>query len=181
MKAVAGPGKQGAAHVWRAAWDAVLGLGSNLGDKAANVEQAMAMLCDSGDVRVVSRSRLYRTAPWGVLDQDWFVNACIGVETGLPPRELLARCQEVETRMGRVRRRHWGERVIDVDILLYRDLVIAEPDLVVPHPRITERGFVLVPLADVAPDARVGACTVREWLAVTGSSDVVPLDSEGGA
>lgn len=164
-----------------ARWDAVLGLGSNMGDKAANLERAIALLTERGDVRLVARSRFYRTAPWGVVDQDWFVNACIGVATALTPRELLARCQEVEARMGRVRRIHWGPRVIDVDILLYRDRVIAEPDLVVPHPRIGERGFVLVPLAEVAPEARIpptapGGRTVRDLLAAIDASDVVPAD-----
>lgn len=158
------------------AWDAVLGLGSNMGDKRSNLDAAIAMLVERGDIRVVARSRDYRSAPWGVTDQDWFVNACVAVATALSPRDLLARCQDVERRLGRVRLVHWGPRVIDVDILLYRDRVIAEPDLVVPHPRIAERGFVLVPLADVAPDALVAGRPVHALLAALDTQDVVPLE-----
>ena len=158
------------------AWDAVLGLGSNMGDKRGNLDAAIAMLGERGDIRIVARSRDYRSAPWGVTDQDWFVNACVAVATALCPRDLLARCQDVERRLGRVRLVHWGPRVIDVDILLYRDRVIAEPDLVVPHPRIAERGFVLVPLADVAPDALVAGRPVRTLIAALATPDVVPLE-----
>ena len=77
--------------------EAVLGLGSNMGDKVANIDKAVAMLCSTGDIRLKARSRYHRTAPWGVTDQDWFVNACIQVITRLAPRELLERCQEVES------------------------------------------------------------------------------------
>lgn len=166
----------------RAPWDAILGLGSNIGDKAGNIAAAIAMLTEAGDIRLVARSRDYRSAPWGVVDQDWFVNACVSVATRLAPRELLARCQDVEQRLGRVRLRHWGPRIIDVDILFYRDAVIDEPGLIVPHPRIAERAFVLRPLEDIAPDLRLAGRTPAELLASLaqtghGGDDVVPFDA----
>src|SRR5688572_2473534 len=120
------------------AYDALIGLGSNVGDKEANVARAIALLAEPGDIRLVASSRLYRTAPWGVEDQDWFVNACIAVATQLSARELLGRCLGVENEMKRVRRQRWGPRVIDVDVLTCRDETSDAPDLTLPHPRITE-------------------------------------------
>ena len=137
-------------------FDAAIALGSNVGDKRANIARAIELLTTPGDVGLVRRSRDYRSAPWGVLEQDWFVNAVITVATELGPHDLLARCQDVENEMGRVRLKRWGPRVIDVDVLTYRDQRINDPDLIVPHPLIAERGFVLVPLREVAPALRIG-------------------------
>jgi 2-amino-4-hydroxy-6-hydroxymethyldihydropteridine diphosphokinase len=137
-------------------FDAAIALGSNVGDKRANIARAIELLTARGDVVLVQRSRDYRSAPWGVLEQDWFVNAVITVATELGPHDLLARCQDVENEMGRVRLKRWGPRVIDVDVLTYRDQRINDPDLIVPHPFIAERGFVLVPLREVAPALRIG-------------------------
>jgi 2-amino-4-hydroxy-6-hydroxymethyldihydropteridine diphosphokinase len=156
-------------------YDALLGLGSNVGDKAANIARAVALLTEPGDVRVVRRSRDYRTPPWGKTDQDWFVNACIAVATEVSARELLASCLSVEERMGRVRGERWGPRVIDVDVLLFRDEAWSGPDLALPHPRLTERAFVLVPLADVAPGLCLRGRTIEEWLALTDTSAVSAL------
>lgn len=156
-------------------FDAVVALGSNMGDKAARIDEAIALLTEDGRVRLVARSGNYRTAPWGNTDQDWFVNACVSVATDLSAAALLARCQEVENRMGRVRTQHWGPRVIDVDLLVYRDTVADDPRLTLPHPRITERAFVLVPLADVAPELELGGRTVSDWLASIDRSDVVAI------
>lgn len=155
-------------------FDATLGLGSNIGDKAANIAEAIRRLEAEGDIRIVARSRLYRTAPWGKTDQDWFVNACVSVATSLSPEALLARCLAIEADMGRVRKERWGPRVVDVDVLTYRDRVIETPSLILPHPRIAERAFVLVPLADIAPDLKLGGSTVRQLLAAIDHSDVVP-------
>jgi 2-amino-4-hydroxy-6-hydroxymethyldihydropteridine diphosphokinase len=160
----------------RASFDATIGLGSNIGDKAANIAQAIALLTAEGDIRVVRSSRLYRTAPWGVLDQDWFVNACIGVATSLAPLELLHRCLGVEQKMKRVREQRWGPRVIDVDVLTYGDVKLDGAQLTLPHPRITERAFVLVPLAEIAPDLAVRGHSLRHWLENIDASDVVPLE-----
>lgn len=158
-------------------YDALIGLGSNVGDKPANIARAIALLTQKGDIRLIAASRLYRTAPWGVLDQDWFVNACIAVATDLPPRELLARCLGVEQEMKRVRQERWGPRVIDVDILVYRGVTMSDPDLTLPHPRITERAFVLVPLSDVAPGLEIADHSIAHWLALAGAGEVVPFEA----
>jgi len=156
-------------------FDAIVALGSNLGDKAGRIAEAIALLTEAGDIRVVARSRNYRTPPWGKTDQDWFVNACVAVATKLSPHELLERCQALEERMGRVRNERWGPRVIDLDVLVYRDVISKDADLTLPHPRITERAFVLVPLADVAPDLCVRGRKVSDWLAALDHADVVAL------
>ncbi len=154
----------------------MLGLGSNIGDKAANIDRAIALLTADGLVRLAARSRDWRTPPWGVTDQDWFVNACISVATSLAPRGLLVRCQGVETAMGRVRTRHWGPRIIDIDILTYRNMAISEPDFVVPHPRIAERAFVLGPLTDIAPDLLIGGQRVADRFRAIDQTGVMPMD-----
>lgn len=155
---------------------ALLGLGSNIGDKVANIAEAIDLLTASGDLRLIARSRDWRTPPWGVTDQDWFVNACIAVSTRLPPRLLLDRCQAVERSMGRVRLVRWGPRVIDVDILTYSDVRMSDPDLVLPHPRIAERAFVLGPLADIAPHLEIGGRSVTDLLAAADRTGVLPIE-----
>jgi 2-amino-4-hydroxy-6-hydroxymethyldihydropteridine diphosphokinase len=166
------------AAVPRSDYDAVLGLGSNVGDKPANIARALALLTERGDIRLVATSRLYRTAPWGVLDQDWFVNACASIATDLAPHELLARCLAVEAEMKRLRERRWGPRIIDIDVLVYRDVRLDQPELVLPHPRIAERAFVLVPLAEIAPEIVVAGHPLAHWLSRVDASDVVPLDRQ---
>jgi 2-amino-4-hydroxy-6-hydroxymethyldihydropteridine diphosphokinase len=151
-------------------FDATIGLGSNIGNKTGNIDRAVAILTRNGDIRVVRQSRKYRSEPWGVLDQDWFVNACLAVATELSARELLQRCQQVEKDMGRQRLRHWGPRLIDVDVLTYRDQTIRQPDLSVPHPLIAERAFVLLPLQDVAPGLKIEGKTIGSMLAALGES-----------
>ena len=146
-----------------------------MGDKAANIGRAIALLTAPGDVVVAARSRNWRTPPWGVTDQDWFLNACVQVLTTLPPRALLGRCQEVEAAMGRVRTLRWGPRIIDVDILTYGRLRLAEPDLVVPHPRIAERAFVLGPLAEIAPDLEIDGRTAEARWAAIDQEGVFPV------
>jgi len=135
----------------RAAVRAYLGLGSNVGDRASRLAEAAAKLEGAG-VRVVRRSRLYETPPWGKPDQPAFLNQVLEVETTLAPSALLARCQAVERALGRLRAERWGPRVIDVDILLYGDAVIRAPGLVVPHAELPRRAFVLVPLLELRPN-----------------------------
>jgi 2-amino-4-hydroxy-6-hydroxymethyldihydropteridine diphosphokinase len=133
---------------------AFLGLGSNLGDRRANLAAACEAL-DWGPVRVTARSRVYETDPvGGPPDQPSFYNQVIAIETSLSARELWERCTAAEAALGRARSRaqRWGPRVIDIDLLLFGDDVIDDSDLVVPHPRMHERSFVLVPLIDIAPD-----------------------------
>ncbi len=155
--------------------DAVLGLGSNIGDKAGNIARALDLLEERGDVRVVRRSPLYRSEPWGVKDQDWFVNACAGVATSLSPIELLERCLAVETEMGRVRQQRWGPRLIDIDVLTYGTQTIDTERLKLPHPLIEQRAFVLAPMSDIAPDIVVRGKTVRAWLAVADTHGLTRL------
>jgi len=156
-------------------FNAVIALGSNIGDKAGNIDRAILLLTESGDVRTISRSRSYRTPPWGKTDQDWFVNACVSVITDLSPHELLRRCLDVEKQMGRERSERWGPRVIDLDVLVYDDVEMADKDLVLPHPHITGRAFVLAPLADVAPDLEIAGRPVTEWLARIDAEGVTPI------
>lgn len=134
---------------------AFVALGSNLDDPRAQVERGFAALDALPDTAVRSRSRLYRTPPWGVVDQPDFINAVARLETALAPRALLLALLGIETGAGRVRGPRNGPRILDLDLLLYGDRVIDEPDFVVPHPRLHERPFVLLPLADVAPDLEV--------------------------
>lgn len=157
-----------------APFDAAIGLGSNIGDKQANIARAIALLTKDGAIRLVRRSRDYRSAPWGVAEQDWFINAVITVTTALSARELLAACLRVENEMGRVRRQKWGPRLIDVDVLTYRDQEIDEPDLKVPHPLIAKRAFVLVPLREVAPDVIIGGVGLDAMIAAIGTNDLEP-------
>lgn len=131
---------------------AYLGLGSNLGDRLANLQSAVELLAAQPGVKVVRSSRVYETDPVGGPPQTDYLNAVVEVETGLPPRELLDACMEVERLLGRIRNERWGSRIIDVDVLTYDEEEIDEPGLMVPHPRMHERGFVLVPLIELAAD-----------------------------
>jgi 2-amino-4-hydroxy-6-hydroxymethyldihydropteridine diphosphokinase len=134
--------------------EALLGLGGNLGDVAPTLDRALALLAADGGVRVARVSSDWITPPWGVTDQPAFVNRCALVETTLSPRALLAKALEIERRLGRVREAgtRWGPRPIDIDILSYGDVTLEEPGLVLPHPHLFARAFVLVPLAEIAPD-----------------------------
>jgi len=146
-------------------FNAIVALGANIGDKVANVERARGLLTTAGDGRVelIGSSRIYKTPPWGITDQDWFVNSCISVRTDLDPNTLLRRCLDVEEAMGRRRTEKWGPRLIDLDVLVYEDRQIETEDLMIPHPHITERAFVLVPLCDIAPKLVLKGRTVDEW------------------
>ena len=158
--------------------EAFLALGGNVGDVRATFERAVAMLCNDTAVTLTARSSNYRTPPWGVTDQPAFLNAVIAVTTTLPPHALLARALDCESALGRDRahERHWGPRPIDIDILAYDAIEMKNPDLTLPHPRLFERAFVLVPLAEIAPDRSIGGIRVREALARVDASGVERLD-----
>lgn len=147
--------------------EALLALGGNVGDVRTTLDRAEAMLCEHGDVQIRARSSDYRTPPWGITDQPPFVNRCLAVETALAPLELLDRAQAVERALGRDRSREqrWGPRAADIDILAYDDIVFSDPRLTLPHPRLFERAFVLVPLAEIAGDRLIGGKRVRDALA----------------
>jgi len=128
---------------------AAIGIGSNAADARARVRDAFDRLADLGTV--VARSPLYRTEPWGVTDQPAFVNAAASLDTALAPRALLGELKRIEDEAGRVPTYRWGPRVLDLDILTYGELRVDEPDLVIPHARLRERAFALVPLAEIDP------------------------------
>jgi 2-amino-4-hydroxy-6-hydroxymethyldihydropteridine diphosphokinase len=135
---------------------AYIGLGSNLADPHAQVEAGIRALSKLPKTRLIARSRLYRSAPWGRPDQPEFVNAVVRLESALEPRELLDHLLEIERAAGRERDgTRWGTRVLDLDILAYAQRRVAEPGLQVPHPHLHERAFVLVPLVEIAPDLHI--------------------------
>jgi 2-amino-4-hydroxy-6-hydroxymethyldihydropteridine diphosphokinase len=134
---------------------AVIGLGANLGDPAAQLRTAIAAIEHLPETRVLAVSSFYRTAPVGYLAQPEFVNAAVAVETALAPRALLDALQAIEAAAGRERRFKDAPRTLDLDILLHGDLVADEPGLTIPHPRLHERAFALAPLVEIAPDAVV--------------------------
>ncbi len=156
---------------------ALLALGGNLGDVRRTFDAAIARLCDGRTVVLVARSSDYRTPPWGFEDQPPFVNCAIAADTTLTAHELLARMHEVERDFGRVRSAdsRYGPRTLDIDLIAYGDAAIATPDLVVPHPRLFERAFVLVPLSEIAPDARISGIRVADAAAAADASGIERL------
>ena len=128
---------------------AYIGLGSNLGDRARNIRKALKMLNKADGVSVLAISSLYETEPEGYEDQGWFVNAVAQINTDSSPNELLGLCKKIEREMGRKKTVRWGPREIDLDILLYDRLRLNSPNLVIPHPRMRQRAFVLAPLAEI--------------------------------
>jgi 2-amino-4-hydroxy-6-hydroxymethyldihydropteridine diphosphokinase len=131
---------------------AYAGLGSNIGDKAENILRALDTLSQFDGIKVTKVSSFYETEPVGYEDQDWFINAVAQIETIFSPEELLNTFKKVEQIMGRKNTIRWGPREIDLDLLMYDQLCLESPGLVIPHPRLHERSFVLVPLAEIAPD-----------------------------
>jgi len=147
--------------------EALLGFGGNVGDVRATLTEAIALFADGNDVKLRAQSSHYRTPPWGMLEQPPFVNMAIQVETSLTPRALLERAMHVESTFDRERYRvkRWGPRPIDIDLLSYDQSVIDEPGLTLPHPRMFERAFVLVPLNEIVPGRVIAGHNIREALA----------------
>jgi 2-amino-4-hydroxy-6-hydroxymethyldihydropteridine diphosphokinase len=143
---------------------AYLSLGSNVGDRVAHLRDAIARLESIG--RVVSVSSFYETEPVEVTDQPWFLNCAVGLETALTAEQLMARLMQIEQEMGRRRVQKKGPRTIDIDILLFDDLILDSPDVTIPHPAMQKRRFVLEPLAEIAAEARHPGIkkTIRELL-----------------
>jgi 2-amino-4-hydroxy-6-hydroxymethyldihydropteridine diphosphokinase len=153
---------------------AYLALGSNVGDRMANLRQAITFLGGSPGISVERVAGIYETEPVGVRDQPWFLNTAVRVSTELSPQGLLAAAKQVEATVGRTATYRWGPREIDVDVLLYGDVKLAEPTLTIPHPRMAERLFVLLPLRDLFPDWRdVGGTAVAVLIErLQGSAEV---------
>jgi 2-amino-4-hydroxy-6-hydroxymethyldihydropteridine diphosphokinase len=162
--------------------EALLALGGNVGEVRATLDRAIALLCEGTQVRLKARSSDYATPPWGVADQPPFVNLCIAVETDLTPSALLARVQAVEHALGRTRaqERRWGPRPIDIDILSYDDVALDGDDLTLPHPRLLERAFVLVPLAEIVPERVIAGIRVRDALAALDTTGIRRLPPRPG-
>lgn len=134
---------------------AYIGLGSNIGDREKHLENAIEKLREVDGVDVTQVSSIYETDPVGFIDQDDFLNAVVEVDTALTPQDLLGATKRIEIELKRVKKDHWGPRIIDLDILLYDDATLAEPHLNLPHPEVKNRAFVLVPLVEIAPEKRL--------------------------
>lgn len=156
---------------------AYLGLGGNIGDPASAMAAALRALDADAGVDVVAVSSLYRTPPWGLTDQPDFLNAVAAVDCRLGARDLLALCLEVEASLKRVRDIRWGPRVIDIDILMFGSERIDEAGLQVPHPRMVERAFVLLPLSEIATDAEVDGKTVAARADALDTAGITKLES----
>jgi 2-amino-4-hydroxy-6-hydroxymethyldihydropteridine diphosphokinase len=149
--------------------EALIALGGNVGQEAQvrnTLDRAIAAFCDGAAVRLLARSSDYRTPPWGVTDQPPFINCAIVVATELPPPALLVRAQAVEAEFGRDRshERRWGPRTLDIDLIAYDDVTMDTPELTLPHPRALARAFVLMPLAEIAPERRICGVGIQDAL-----------------
>lgn len=160
--------------------EATLGLGGNLGDPVAAFAAALARLRDHAGINLKAASSVWRTAPWGKLDQPEFRNMAVLIETSLSADDLLSLCLAIEREGGRERRERWGPRTLDIDILTYGEAVIDRPGLQIPHPRIAERAFVLAPLAEIAPAIMIGERSVAALSAAIAGDDI-SRDAEGTA
>lgn len=156
-----------------------LGLGGNVGDPRTNMARALRAIDMRADCRVVAVSRLYRTPPWGKTDQDWFFNACACVETVLQPEALLELALGLELEMNRVRIERWGPRTLDIDILTFEGVESDAEHLLLPHPRIAERAFVLRPLCDYAHETIIDGQRAADRLAEIDAAGIEPVSPDG--
>jgi 2-amino-4-hydroxy-6-hydroxymethyldihydropteridine diphosphokinase len=156
---------------------ALIALGGNLGDVRATFNKAIPQICGMTQAALVARSADYSTPPWGDEQQPGFINACIEIETSLDPHALLFCLQKVEAKFGRDRslERRFGPRTLDLDLIAYDDVRVDRPELALPHPRLFERAFVLVPLAEIAPDRVIAGRRVRDALAAVSTDGIVQL------
>ena len=159
-----------------------VGLGSNLsnelGSPIEHLQQAIVAMRDHEQIRAIRVSSFYASAPMGPQDQPDFINAVAGFETTMTPVELLAFCQQLEQQALRARIRHWGERSLDVDILLYGEAQIAEPQLTIPHAGLLERNFVLIPLRELAPDIIISGQPINNYLSSSDWTGLTLLSSD---
>lgn len=161
--------------------DVLIALGGNVGDVQETFQQAIPLICERIAGRLIARSSDYRTPPWGEENQPAFLNACLRVETACEPHRLLVELQSIERRFGRDRAREsrWGPRPLDLDLLAYDDIRIATSDLTLPHPGLFERAFVLVPLAEIAPERRIAGRMVADALQRVSTTGILRLPAGG--
>jgi 2-amino-4-hydroxy-6-hydroxymethyldihydropteridine diphosphokinase len=157
--------------------DVLIALGGNVGDVRATFQKAIANICGMTQGALLARSSDYTTPPWGNEQQARFINACIEIETGLDPHALLFTLHKIEKKFGRDRahERRWGPRTLDLDIIAYDDIRIDKPELTLPHPRLFERAFVLVPLAEIVPERLIAERSVKAMLAELPTEGILRL------
>ena len=161
--------------------NAVIALGGNVGDVRATFKKAIAHICGMAQAALLARSSDYATPPWGEEDQPRFINACIEIETDLDPHALLFTLHKIEQKFGRDRanEKRWGPRSLDLDLIAYDDVKLDKPELTLPHPRLFERAFVLIPLAEIAPERIIAGRNVKDALAqlsIDGIERLLDLD-----
>jgi 2-amino-4-hydroxy-6-hydroxymethyldihydropteridine diphosphokinase len=156
---------------------AIIALGGNVGDVRATFKKAIAEICRVAQAELLARSSDYGTPPWGDMQQAQFVNACIEIQTTLAPLSLLSVLLTIERAFGRdrSRERRWGPRTLDLDLIAYDGISMVQPELTLPHPRLFDRAFVLVPLAEIAPDRLIAGRRVKAALAEIGSEGIERL------
>jgi len=156
---------------------AIIALGGNVGDVRTTFKKAIAEICRVAQAGLLARSSDYSTPPWGDMQQAQFVNACIEIQTTLAPLSLLSVLLTIERTFGRdrSRERRWGPRTLDLDLIAYDDISMVQPELTLPHPRLFDRAFVLVPLAEIAPDRLIAGRRVKAALAEIGSEGIQRL------
>ncbi|MGN6114858.1 MAG: 2-amino-4-hydroxy-6-hydroxymethyldihydropteridine diphosphokinase [Nitrobacter sp.] len=159
----------------------LIALGGNVGDVRETFRKAIANICGMTQAALVARSSDYVTPPWGGEKQDRFVNACIEIDTALDPHALLFTLHKIEKKFGRDRTKEtrWGPRTLDLDLIAYDDVKLDKPELTLPHPRLFERAFVLVPLAEIAPDRVIGGRKVADALAGVSTAGIERLPEAG--
>jgi 2-amino-4-hydroxy-6-hydroxymethyldihydropteridine diphosphokinase len=155
----------------------LIGLGGNVGDVRATFQKAIANICGMMQAALVARSSDYSTPPWGEEKQDRFINACIEIETSLDPHALLFTLHKIEKKFGRDRSQEtrWGPRTLDLDLIAYDNVKLDKPELTLPHPRLFERAFVLVPLAEIVPDRTIGDSRVSDAVARVSTAGIERL------
>ena len=157
--------------------DVLIALGGNVGDVRATFEKAIASICGMAQAALLARSSDYATQPWADEQQPRFINACIEIETSLDPHALLFTLQKVEKKFGRDRASEirWGPRTLDLDLIAYDDVSIQKPELTLPHPRLFERAFVLVPLAEIAPERVIAGRSISAALSTLSTAGIERL------
>lgn len=154
-----------------------MGLGGNVGDVKLALETALNTLKDHPNITIVKASNFYKTPPWGDENQAWFINACVLIETSLKPIDLLEFVKSVEIDLKRKKTRKWGPRTLDIDLLIYENVDMESPKLTLPHPRMSERAFVLVPLNDIAPDLMIKGEKISTLLEAVSTQEIKLIEN----